>query len=871
MSTFLYSVTILPLELAYKYLYIFLSELTGNYGTALIGLSIVSSILFIPLKHMAKAMQAREAALQKVMAPQLEAIKRESKGRERQDRIRGLYRRYAYNPLMAMRSSVGILLQVPFLCAAYYMIGSFEPIRGLAWGVIPDLGRPDGLLYGINALPLVMTACNLGALFSASGFTRRDKLQGVAVAALFLVLLYAAPSALLVYWTGNNALMLVGGVWQRLVPRKFADFARSLYAQNRSFAIFTEEGKKGLQERFGFSSLYRAVSVKGEASLYALAVLVAGLLVLVHSPLALYFSEPDFFKLPAWDIMEAMLPYLMLWLLLCAALRVVAPVPARPGLTFLALLATLTALIYSTLLTGDYGAMNTTLLEKAANLGDSGYSLIDCGVLLGLVVLLAAVFYCRQGRKLAAVLAAAALYLCGDAAFQVYTDNKAYQMTVIGNKEDPAVARSEFFNLSKTEPNVLIFFLDMFTGGHMDALFQEDPTLRKRLDGFTWFPDTMSPGFATSFSAPSIFGGPGFAPDKMNQRPDVTLNRKFTEAFSVLPRNFGAKGFDTGVLHPLYALDAAVLERETGGKKPRILDKPDMAGIREEWARRIGLADAGTHRDYFTDFLFSVGLFKAVPHFLKASVYRDGVWLHNASRSVLGADMTHVLYESAVLGLLPEMFRTGASRPTFRILYSMLPHLFWRLPKDSLIPVEDPYPATPQQQTRINGVVPEHVYSELHAMNMLADFFDWLRKQGAYDNTMIILVSDHCEADSGMLRSALRLPVEGWHDRDQDDPYDYPGRPHALLMVKPFGDNDPFRVSADIMSSMDVPAIACRAIGGCPGIAEPDTGPGRVREHYFDTDWRQIEVQGRTVYTPAKIATVRGTMFRKENWTIPRP
>lgn len=870
MSSFLYSVTILPLELAYKYLYIFLSELTGNYGTALVGLSIVSSILFVPLKHMAKAMQAREAALQKVMAPQLEAIKRESRGRERQDRIRALYRRYAYNPLMAMRSSVGILLQVPFLCAAYYMIGSFEPIRGLAWGVIPDLGSPDGLLHGVNALPLLMTACNLGALCSASGFTRRDKLQGVAVAALFLVLLYAAPSALLVYWTGNNALMLAGGVWHRLVPGKFAAFACSLYVQSRSFATFTEEGKKGLRERFGFSSLYHALSAKGEASLYVLAVLVAGLLVLVHSPLTLYFSEPDFFKLPAWDIMEAMLPYLMLWLLLCAALRVVSPVPVRPALTFLALLSALTALVYSTLLTGDYGAINTTLLEKAVNLGSSAYSLLDCGVILGLALLLAAVFHFRQGRKLAAVLAAAALYLCGDAALQLYKDNRAYQMTVIGKQTDLVAARSEFFNLSKTEPNVLIFFLDMFTGGHMEELFREDSTLRKRLDGFTWFPDTMSPGFATSFSAPSIFGGPDFAPDKMNQRPDVTLNQKFTESLAVLPRNFGAKGFDTGVLHTLYPPDAAVLERETGGKTPRILDKPDMAGIREEWAHRIGLPDAGMHREYFTDFLFSVGLFKAVPHFLKASVYRDGVWLHDASRSVVGADMAHTLYESAVLGLLPEMFRADASRPTFRIMYSMLPHLFWRLPKDSLIPVEDPYPTTEKQQTRINGVVPEHLYSELHALNMLADFFDWLRKQGAYDNTMIILVSDHCEADSAMLRSGLELPVEGWHDRDQDDPYDYPGRPHALLLVKPFRDNDPFRVSDDIMSSMDVPAIACRAIGGCPGIAEPDTGPDRVREHYFDTDWRQIEVKGRTVYTPAKIATVRGSMFHKKNWTIPR-
>ncbi len=187
-----------------------------------------------------------------------------------------------------------------------------------------------------------------------------------------------------------------------------------------------------------------------------------------------------------------------------------------------------------------------------------------------------------------------------------------------------------------------------------------------------------------------------------------------------------------------------------------------------------------------------------------------------------------------------------------------------------MIPVEDPYPETEGQSIRVNGVVPEHVYTEIHVMTMLADFFDWLRAEEAYDNTMIILVSDHCEADSRSLRAALDMPVDGLRDRADDDPYEHPGRPHALLMVKPLGDKRPFRTSDALMSSVDVLAIACRAIGGCPDIEEPYTGPDRVRDHYFDASWRQIEVEGRTVYSPAKKATVRGTMFRKENWTIPR-
>ena len=868
MSSFLYSICLLPLELAYKHLYIFLSVLTDSYGTALLGLSLVSSILFVPLKHMAMTLQAREAAVQKVMAPQLAAIKNESKGRERQTRIRGLYRRYAYNPLMALRSSMGVLLQVPFLCAAYYMIGSFEPIQALAWGIIPDLSRPDSLLGGINALPLLMTACNLTALYTATGFSQRDKLQGIAVAALFLVLLYAAPSALLIYWTGNNALMLLGNVWQRLVSKKFATFACRLYTADQQFSFASTERRKGL---IGFSpaSVYTALSSAGEASLFALATFVAGLLILVASPLELYLSEPGFFNLPVWDILTAMLPYLLLWLLLCAALRVVTPVPARPLLTFAALLVALTTLVYSTLLLGDYGAINGTLLEKARNLGEPSGFFVDIAVFSCLVVLLAMVLHLRQAKKLTLALAATALFLCADAALSAHKADMASRTTE-ANGPASAKDRQEFFSLSRNEPNVLIFFLDMFTGGHMEQIIEENPDLAKRLPGFTWYPDTMSPGFATSFSSPSIFGGPEFTPDKLNQRPETTLLQKFSEAVAVLPRFFGKQGFDTGILHPVYPLDMDILSRQTEGHMPRILDKPDLWDLNKAWEKKIGLGDAAAYRGYFTDFFFSVGLFKALPHSAKHLAYREGKWLFNSSQSVNSAETARILYESAALGLLPQMFRMDAPRPTFRFLYSTLPHLFWHLPKDSLIPVEDPYPETEGQSIRVNGIVPEHLYTETHVITMLAELFDKLRVEGAYDNTMIILVSDHCEADSKSLRAAFGMPVDGLRDRADDDPYEHPGRPHSLLMVKPIDDKAPFRVSDELMSSVDVPALACRAIGGCPGIEEPYTGPDRVRDHYFGADWRQIEVKGRAVYAPAEKAIVRGTMFKKENWTIQR-
>jgi membrane protein insertase Oxa1/YidC/SpoIIIJ len=226
---FLYSVTIYPLELAYKFLYLFLAQATGTYSLSLIYLSLVTYAVLFPLKKLAASMQERERRVQAVLAPQLAAIRARSRGAERQAHTAALYRRYAYHPLMALRSSAGILLQVPFICAAYAMLSSFEPIRGQSafFGLIPDLGAADGLIGGVNALPLLMTGVNLLAVFTTRGFNRREKLQGGLIALLFLILLYHAPAALLIYWTGNNILMLLENIIRGLFGPARAGIARA--------------------------------------------------------------------------------------------------------------------------------------------------------------------------------------------------------------------------------------------------------------------------------------------------------------------------------------------------------------------------------------------------------------------------------------------------------------------------------------------------------------------------------------------------------------------------------------------------------------------------------------------------------------------
>lgn len=210
--SWLYTFTIYPLELIYKSIYMLCVGFSGSYGIGLITLSVCTFFAISPLKRAVSGIVAREHDIQSVLAPQLKKIREESRGAERHARTQRLFRRYGYHPVMAVRSAMGVVLQIPFLMAAYYMVEGLETLHGQSFLFLHDLSQPDALLGGVNLLPLVMTTVNLATIFTSADMHKMDKIQAIAVAILFLVLLYGAPSALLFYWTLNNILYLLMNV-----------------------------------------------------------------------------------------------------------------------------------------------------------------------------------------------------------------------------------------------------------------------------------------------------------------------------------------------------------------------------------------------------------------------------------------------------------------------------------------------------------------------------------------------------------------------------------------------------------------------------------------------------------------------------------
>ena len=205
-----------PLRLFFQGMYEIILIFIDNYGIAIIGLSCITALIIIPIEKTVRGSILKEKKIESVLQPQLTEIKIKYSGIEKNNAVKRLYNRYGYSPLYSIRNIYGVLVQIPFLIGAYLMLSSYANLKGQSFLFIKDLSMQDHLLGSVNLLPILMTVVNLSTLLFLN-LSKKENIQTTAIAFVFLVLLYTAPSALLLYWTMNNVIHLLRALWKRYI------------------------------------------------------------------------------------------------------------------------------------------------------------------------------------------------------------------------------------------------------------------------------------------------------------------------------------------------------------------------------------------------------------------------------------------------------------------------------------------------------------------------------------------------------------------------------------------------------------------------------------------------------------------------------
>jgi YidC/Oxa1 family membrane protein insertase len=202
-----------------------LNQWAGNWGVAIILLTVIIKVLFYPLS----AASYRSMAKMRVLAPKLQKLK-DQYGQDRQRLQQAMMELYKTEKINPLGGCMPIVVQIPVFIALYWVLLASVELRHapfMLW--IDDLAAPDtlfGIWFGmpIGLLPILMAATMwVQTLLNPEP---PDPVQARVMKIMpivFSVFFFFFPAGLVLYWLVNNVLS-IGQQWQitRVLEREAA-------------------------------------------------------------------------------------------------------------------------------------------------------------------------------------------------------------------------------------------------------------------------------------------------------------------------------------------------------------------------------------------------------------------------------------------------------------------------------------------------------------------------------------------------------------------------------------------------------------------------------------------------------------------------
>ena len=905
-GTILYQILIGPLELFFEVLYTIAYRFIGNYGLTIIVLSIMMNFLVLPLYKRADEMQERERDTEARLHQGISHIKKTFKGDEKMMMLQVYYRQNDYRPLDIIKGSISLFLEIPFFIAAYNFLSGLSCLQGVSFGPIVDLGMPDSMIaiggIHINVLPILMTATNLvSCIIFTKGSTIKTKVQLYGMALFFFIFLYSSPAGLVFYWTLNNVFSLIKTIFYKLKnPKKVLSIMASFVG-----VVFLGLGLMQVQvsvkrniflvmvglflqipvtltflKKKGYINKKREV-VKPNGNLFLMGGLFAALFVGILIPSTFIKASPfeyidfSYFVNPVWYIVSAgcySVGLFVVWM------RVFYWLMDDAGKVLFerALWAMNMVFVVNYMFFGkNLGVISSALKYE------EGMNFDQNELILNLVVVFVVFISCVAiikffSAKVKGVLLAALFAVIGMSALNIYGVQTTVSEGIIAQKTDGENAQ---LSLSKDGKNVVVIMLDRALGEYIPYIFNEKPELKNQYAGFTYYSNVTSFGAFTNFATPALFGGYEYTPFEINKRSDESLAQKQNEALKVMPVLFDQNDFNVTVCDPTYANYQWIPDLSVYDEYPNIKSFVTNGAFSDS-----SMKEASVRKNMRNFFCF--GVMKAMPLIMQETLYNEGkynasdrdqeelVYAGQVTNGLSYAEGINELFMKSynVLKALPHITSFEENKGSFIIITNDLTHEPMLLQEPNYTPEmivdNSMYYANSTERFTLDGVTLKmenekqvsHYQTNMAAIIVLGEWLDYLRENDVYDNTRIIIVSDHG-------RNVAQ--IEGLYDEESLLDYEFF---MPLLLVKDF-DAKEFSVSDEFMTNADVPTLATQGIFDRP--INPFTGKEMTNkdkyeheQYVFESYEYDISVNNGNVFLPGRWLSVRDNVWDKTNWSV---
>ena len=872
----IYNLLLGPLELFFEVVYTLAFKLVHNQGLAIIFLSLAMNFLVLPLYKQADKMQAKERDIELMLKPGVKHIKKTFKGDEQYMMLQTYYRQNNYRPTDTLKGSVSLLLEIPFFIAAYHFLSHLNALNGITFGPIKDLGAPDALLtvFGVtlNLLPILMTLINfISSAIYLKGFPLKSKIQLYGIAIIFLVFLYKSPAGLVFYWTLNNLFSLCKNIAYK-IPWK-------------------QKSKNAKEDPVPQKSLFYAATI----SLSILLGLLIPSAVLASSPTE--FISITMLNNPLGYLIGSLTLSVGLFIIWFSVFRMLAGDRGKNLMGFIAWALSIVFLFDYMCFAKELGTITNTLMFESTPIYEQKGIIVN---LVSIVLIVVALYFIWKKKyeiaKYSAVIISLTLLVMSVTNIisiqkEVKPALEVYKTTSEQETELP---------LSKTKQNVVVIMMDRATSAYIPFILNEDPTVREQFDGFTYYPNTASFGAHTLLAASAIWGGYEYTPAEMDKRSDELLADKYDESLLILPTLFSEAGYNVAITDPPFAgyewvPDFSIYDGLENTKEYITIGNNSINDVSLYQSITKGL-----NRNFFC-----YSFFKVSPLCLQTLLYNNG--LYNAANianikteqtdltnikaedmamtgqvmeSITKATGTNSLYNDnyAVLENLNN-FTKVSDKGGFLLITNELTHrptllqepgyTYSPVVDNSSIYREDKITKTDAEGNQIDLKTKRQVSNyqvNMVALRLLGNWFDYLKANDLFDNTKIIIVSDHGWSLEQYPDRIIGGKVRNDDNSNSNDTMYF----NSLLMVKDFNQSGEPTTDNTFMTTADVPVLAIKDTD--TSTINPFTNKDIVKQVDKDKitilgthNWDVEDNRGNT-YDTSALFTVHDNIFDLNNW-----
>ncbi|GMO25060.1 MAG: YidC/Oxa1 family membrane protein insertase [Termitinemataceae bacterium] len=891
MTEFLYELVLSPLVQIIEFAFRFSTKVFDNIFLSICGISITVFFLTFPLYYFAEKWQESERAIQKRLAPMIANIKAVFKGDERYMLLCEYYRQEHYSPVFALRNSFGILIQVPFFLAAYSYLSHLPSLKGVSLLFVQDMSMPDSLWtvngFSINVLPIIMTLINCvsGTIYT-KGFLLKDKLQVYGIAAIFLLLLYNSASGLVFYWILNNILSLLKNIFYKIKKpiKVLYILIACLLLIFIAYLLFINTG--GLAKRLFVASIFAfiiftpfwlkcyryikrvfLITLEKQTAqrniIYVLSCVTLAILTGACIPSAVMASSPtefsfiDFYSSPLIFLYFSFLKSIAFFVFWTVCTYFLFNDKLKTLLAAILPILTVIAFVNAYLFVGDYGMISNLFTFNTTNVlsGSMTVVLLNIFINIAVVLLLLLLF---QKIRLKFIISGIGILCTTFAVFSLYNiikiDTEYKQLEKLQSTSQSQIHSVDpIFSLSKDKPNIIIVMADCAISGYVKPIFEEHPQLQKQFDGFTLYPNTISFAGHTIMATSAIWGGYEYTPKAMNERSTVPMVEKHNEALLVLPRLMSGSGYKVTVTDPSFANWSWIADTSIYNGYENITAFNTISRYSSLWYMKNKFGNGNVTGDKIKRNVFWFSMLKIMPVGIRKYIYDDG-WYWNPDR--WSGSIAGFINSYSVLDFLPELTDYSSKTSSALFITNEATHDLTYLQYPNYIPIEE-------VTNKGNGVFSDSKYYHVDSAFFLrfGEWLDELKKNNVYDNTKIIIVSDHgASINAKIADTEIQIPGV---TRENYNP---------VLMVKDFFVHGELQTDMSFMTCADVPVIAAKDIIENP--KNPFTGKSlnafsKNDESFITTNHRPL-IHHHNKYTFAirnnQWIHVRDNIFDEKNW-----